>query len=423
MAHQEAAAAEQRLAFLARASAVLAGSLDYEVTLQSVARQAVPMLADICMVDIAADDGTIQRLAVAATDSRREALVRDLRRRYPPDPNGPHQVAQVLRTGRPVLYPELPEWYAEAVAHDPSHLDLLRALEMRSVMGVPLVARERTLGVMSFLVVETARRYGPADLTLAEDLAGRCALAIDNARLYREAQEAIGLRDEFLSLAAHELKTPITTLRGHAQLLARRLKDRQALDLGRLRRALQIIDQQSGKLTQLITQILDVSHLQREKLALDRRAADLVTIAERAVAAARVTSSEHQLVLRAPTLLPASVDVERLELVVANLLDNAIKHSPPGSQITVDVSSPGPETARIEVRDQGPGIATEHRARVFERFFQAPEKRAHYGLGLGLYVSREIVEAHGGQITVEFPPDGGTHVIITQPTGTESARR
>ncbi len=185
---------DRRLAFLAEASNVLASSLDYATTLESVARLMVPAVADLCVVDMVEDDGTIRRLAAAVADPAKEALARELQRRYPVDPARPRGVPTVLRTGQPVLHVEVTAELLEAVAQDADHLALLHALDFHSTMLVPLAARGRTLGVITFVRGRARAPYAERDLALALDLAGRCSLAIENARLYgaeRAARERL----------------------------------------------------------------------------------------------------------------------------------------------------------------------------------------------------------------------------------------
>lgn len=188
-----------RAAFLAEASALLASSLDYETTLASVARLAVPHIADWCAVELIEEDPAIPRLAMAHVDPAKVALARKLQRRYPLDPNAPFGVPQVLRTGQPELYPDIPDALLVALAHDKPHLKILRRLRLTSAMIVPLQARGRVFGALTFIAAESGRHYEPADLVLAEDLAHRAATAVDNARLYREAQEALRARDQVVA--------------------------------------------------------------------------------------------------------------------------------------------------------------------------------------------------------------------------------
>ncbi|TAK06449.1 MAG: sensor domain-containing diguanylate cyclase, partial [Candidatus Manganitrophaceae bacterium] len=188
-----------------------ASSLDYETTLASVARLAVPYLADGCVVDILEENQTVRRLAVAATDPAKEEIGRELLRRYPPDPTGRHPLHWVLQTGKPVFLPQITEEMLASVARDEAHLKVARSLGLKSALIVPILARERTLGAISFVLTDSSRRYRPVDLALAEDLARRAGLAIDNSRLYRAAQEEIKERkraeDHLQFMAEHDALT------------------------------------------------------------------------------------------------------------------------------------------------------------------------------------------------------------------------
>ena len=239
--------AERRQALLAEAGDALSSSLDYEATLGRVAHLVTPTLADYCFVDVIDERRIIRDVAVAHVDPEREEWLRRMRRQYPPDPEASFGVAAVLRTGQPMLIPDLPDSLLVTAAQDAEHLGILRALGPTSYMIAPLIARGQMLGAISFGATGGGRRYGPDDLALAEELARRAAAAIDNARLYASAQAAIGLREEFLGVAAHELRTPLTTLKGYAQLLAR-LLGRPELDRGRLTEAHAALERQLGRL-------------------------------------------------------------------------------------------------------------------------------------------------------------------------------
>ncbi|HLZ31478.1 MAG TPA: GAF domain-containing protein [Chloroflexota bacterium] len=402
-ARAEAEAAQRRLAFLAEASQVLALSLDFETTLQGVANLVVPALADWCCVDILEPDGSIRRIAAAMGEPVLSEMSPGAR--SPTDVTSEHPVAVVMRTGRSLLAPQEPEAFGEGDA------------TRESWLIVPLVTRSGVTGAVTWRLSDMRPAYEMKDLRLAQDLARRCALAIDNARLYREARVAISIRDEFMSVAAHELKTPMTSLRGYAQLLSREFDKGEVVNSARAKRAALTIQVQSDKLARLVGQLLDISRLQSGKLAIERKPADLSALVRDVVDSARSQLKEHVLLARLPEELWLSIDPLRVEQVATNLLDNAIKYSPEGGRIDVSLTDAG-ATVQLSVQDHGVGVAAEHRPHIFDRFYQANSTNpltSMAGMGLGLYISREIVELHGGTIEAEFPDEGGTRFVVVLP--------
>ncbi|HUE75497.1 MAG TPA: GAF domain-containing protein [Chloroflexota bacterium] len=403
----------QRL--LTEAGNVLANSLDHEKTLSNVARLMVPALADWCVVHMFDTDGQLRRVTLAHADPSKQELAKKLEK-FRPVPASPlSRVANVMRTGVPELIEEFTDSYLESVTENAAHRRLLRELGCESGMAVPLRARGRVLGAIALFSTQPVQPHSLADLVLATELARRAALAVDNARLFQEARQAIKLRDEFLSVAAHELKTPITSLRGFAQLIVRRLDKTGSIDPDQIHQALLAIDQQSSKLARLVTQLLEVSRIEAGRLALEPVSTDLSRLVESIVETTRGSSAEHEIVAVVPPEVIVVADALRLEQVLTNLLDNAIKYSPTGGRIDVEVSATGDETVRIAVRDHGIGVPVEHHKRIFDRFYQAHADDYYSGMGLGLYVSRQIVDLHGGRITVESPPDGGSRFVVVLP--------
>lgn len=407
--------AEDDQRFLARAGELLAGTLDEREALTNLARLAVPELADWCTVDIVQADGSTVALGGSHVDPTKVALIAELQRFYPPDRLGRQPISQVLREGRSLLLSTITEADLRASSRDDNHYQLRRALSYQSAMFVPLRARDRLVGIITLVSAVGERRYASADLLLAEELARRAALAVDNARLFREAQQAIQKRDEFLSVAAHELKTPITSLRGFAQLLARRLDRDRPVSADQLRRAIGTIDLQSRKLAHLIGQLLDVTRLDAGRLTLDRTPADVAALVRRVVDLLPVTPSHHSITVVAPPTATAIVDAVRLEQVLTNLLDNAVKYSPDGGPIDVELVT-APPLLRITVADRGVGVGDEQRAQIFDRFYQGHGDHAS-GIGLGLYISRQIVELHGGRLDVQDRPGAGSCFVVTLPDG------
>lgn len=416
----EATAIHRRSNLLAEASTALASSLDYEATLQQVAGLAVPSLCDWCTVYMLSEDGHVRRVAVAYDDSRAE-LAQALRG-YPPSPVSPNSsVAEVMRTGMSVLTPKIPQQYVTSIAQDAEHLRIMEALDFRSSMTVPLGARGEVFGALAFFSCDPDQPFTEKDLDLAEDLAHRAGLAVDNARLYREAQQAIRARDEFVSVAAHELKTPLTSMLGFAQVLLGQLGGTRTPDDEIVRRALRAIVQQSDRLSRLVARLLDISRIDSRRLEIDRVSTDLASLVDGVADGARANTRHHEIVVHGPIHLEALVDPMRLEQVLGNLLDNAVKFSPEGSQIDVELAEADGETVRLSVTDRGVGIPPERRAHVFDRFYQAHAGSQIAGLGLGLYISKQMVELHGGSITAEFPEEGGTRFVILLPREPERA--
>lgn len=408
--------AEDAQRFLAEAAAALSTSLDYERTLDSIAGLAVPTLADVCIVDMIEDHSLRQR-SVAQAGAAHDEYLRSIQARYTLDTDSPQPMWEVLRTGVSHLVSDVPGTRLPPGNGDTELLASMREVGVESCMVVPLMIRGRPAGAISFMSVDPRRRYSRDDLALADEFAARAAVAVDNARLYRDAREAVRARDEFLSVAAHELKTPMTSLRGFVQLALRQLDRDGTPDPIQVRQALRVIDQQSRKLSNLISQLLDVSRLEAGRLALERQVVDIGKLVEGVVEAVMASSTEHAILVRIPVTVLALVDPIRVEQVVTNLIDNAIRYSPLGSLIDVEVSQPSRDTVRLSVRDRGPGIPPEFRDRIFTRFNHAQSTDRVGGMGLGLYISREIAQLHGGEIEAEFPEEGGTRFVVILPSG------
>jgi len=241
---------------------------------------------------------------------------------------------------------------------------------------------------------------------------------VDNARLVarnRQLESALDERDAFIHIASHELRTPLTTLRGYAQLGLRSLHRGDGIDVDRLDRALRSIEQQTEKLNRLVAQLLDVSQLDTGQLALVPEPGDLGGLVESVVAAGAARTDRHTITLAAETGIEAVVDVLRLEQVLTNLLDNAMKYSPAGGAIEVSLARRGLNCVEFAVRDHGLGVPPEARQRLFERYFRGHAADHYSGMGLGLAISRQIVELHGGELRAEFPEDGGSRFVVSLP--------
>ena len=296
---------------------------------------------------------------------------------------------------------------------------ILREKGLRSLLGVPLEAHGKLLGVLHVGALSRGR-FKPADVEVLEVVADRIAIAIENAQLFEaaraarhdaaEAETAVRIRDEFLSVAAHELKTPLTAAKAASQLLTRTFRNTTLSPTQA--RALETVDKQIGRLARLSSQLLDTVRLESGKLSLEVDAADLTDIIRSAVEQAEAGTDKHRFNVDAPEHFPIRADALRLEQVFTNLLDNAVKFSPAGGAIDVAVETTI-STVTISVRDHGIGVPREHRAKLFDQFYQAHPNRS--GLGLGLYITRHIVERHGGTVYAEQPPGQGTRIVVSLP--------
>jgi len=378
------------------------GSLD----LDHLLRASLDKIADELVVDTAAvlllsEDGlTLVARAAHGLEEEVQAGVRI--------PVGQGFAGRIAAERKPVVLDD--------VAHSDVLNPILREKGIRSLVGVPLLADGRVLGVLHVGTL-TATAFNEADVQFLELIAARIASAIEHARLYEaahearsaaaEATEALHVRDEFLSAAAHELKTPLTASKIAVQLLARSLKT--ALTPSQ-QRSLGMIEVQIARQARLVSHLLESVRLGKGELELELEEVDVAALVRSAVELFEMMSDKHQLTLRGPQSLMAHVDALRFEQVVMNLLDNAVKYSPKGGAVEVTLART-PSTFVLSVRDHGVGVAPEHLPQIFDRFYQAHRNRS--GLGLGLYISRQIVERHGGTVYAEAPPDGGTRFVVS----------
>jgi PAS domain S-box-containing protein len=404
---------EENLAFLAQASKILASSLDYETTLAQVARLGVPRIADWCAVDMRGESGAIEQLALAHVDPDKVQWARELNKANPPDPDAPTGVPNVLRTGRSEYYPEITDEMLVAAVKNEEELELARRLQLASIMTVPMRVHEVTIGAITFVGAESGRHYTQADLAIAEEVASRAALAVENARLYREAQQAVAVRDEFMSLASHELKTPVTSLKMYTQVLQRQAERRGEADMAD---RFVKMDRQIDKLTGLINDLLNVARIEGGRLEYLDESFDLNTVVREAVDAVQSTTAKQTITIEGALDTPIWGDGERIGQVVTNLLTNAVKYSPQADRVIVRLAREG-EMAIISVQDFGIGIDDEQQQQIFDQFYRVsdPSEKTYPGLGLGLYIASEIVKRHSGAVVVQSAKGQGATFTVTLP--------
>ncbi|GEJ58216.1 CHASE domain-containing sensor histidine kinase [Anaeromyxobacter diazotrophicus] len=403
----EARRSAERASFLAEAGRALSSSLDYVTTLAEVARRAAEGPCDWCVILVVEPGGPVRLVGhrdPALARATGQALVE-----VTLDPEARFAAAAAIQSSEPFVTDAVSEADLARVARDAEHLARLRATGVRALATVPLRARGEALGAISFAST-TRRRLDASDVRLMQDLARLAVAAIDTARLYRRAQEAVKLRDEFLSIASHELKTPLTSLALQADSL------RQAAVRGFVPEPLahktEVIRRNVERLSRLITNLLDISRIGEGRLAIELEPVDLSDVV------CEVAGRFEDELARAGSTLQLDVpgpvvgrwDRLRLDQVVTNLVANAVKYGP-GKPIAVALRVDGDRVA-LTVRDQGIGIPREAQQRIFERFERAVSDRHFGGFGLGLWIARRIVEALGGTIAVESEPGQGATFTV-----------
>jgi PAS domain S-box-containing protein len=525
--------------FLAEAGEVLSTSLDVEATLASIASLAVPRLADWCAVHLVRADGTVEQVTVAHVDPDRVAWALQLQEQYPVDPGADQGVHQVIRTGQPELISRITEEMLVASAIDAEHLAMIRRVGLTSALIVPMVARDRTLGAISFVTTESRHTFDERDLELAQELARRAALAVENARLYleerttrRQAEEArarfrmlfesvpdgilvvdaagryveanpavsalLGyeqdellerqiedvaadpesaraylaqlaesgevrtisqmrrkdgvlvpvelwarrldlpsgtmslavvrdiservaadqIREEVLTAIAHDLRSPLSSIKLHAQMLLRALRRDGEVDPRRLEDGLAAVDALSSRVAFLLEDIVDVARSRDDPtMGFAPEETDLVALAERCREEIRLASSRAIRLITAEERIVGSWDPRGIERVVLNLLTNAVKYSPAESDIILSLAVEGeaPDTAMLAVQDHGIGIPAGDLPVIFERYRRGRNVEETSGTGLGLTGARQIVERHGGALDITSIEGQGTTVRIRLP--------
>jgi PAS domain S-box-containing protein len=405
--------AEERLQLLNAVSTLLVSSLDHEITLQEIARLLVPAQADYCRIALVDNQQQIKEITVNHVDPEKNKLVQALYEQYKDRTRSTHGLQKLLATGQAELISMISQDILDSTRDNPTLFALVDTLSLRSYMGVPLIARGKTIGAITFSSIQPHRYYTNDDLLFAQEVARRIALALDNAHLYREAQNAIRLRDEFIATASHELRTPITSLKMYTQILQKRFA-RQGEE--NLNRSLMKMDAQIAKLTLLIEDLLDVSKLELGKIAFRQEAFDLNEIVAETVEHVQSISTRHSIRVEGKIALPVWGDKERIGQVLINLLINAIKYSPEADTILVHVAQEQ-AMAVVNVRDFGIGIAKEYQQHIFDRFYRVndPEERTYPGLGIGLHIAYEIIVRHGGTMHVVSEKGKGSLFCFTLP--------
>ncbi len=405
---------EERQRILNEASEKLVTSLDHQITLHEIAQLLVPSMADYCRIAVLDNQGQIKEIAVNHIDPAKTALVRELYEQYKDRVSSTYGLNSLLEKGQPELISAVThEVVAPSAQENPAMLPILNALGLTSYMGTPLIAREKVIGAITFSSVQPERRYTQEDLAFAQELARRIALTLDNARLYQEAQKAIRVRDDFISIASHELRTPVTSLKLYIAVLQKQLA---WLEDESVAHSLSKMDAQLNKLTLLIKDLLNVSRIELGRLDYQEDLFDLNAVVKETVEQIQPTTRKHYIRVEGQVNRQVRGDKDRIGQVLTNLLTNAIKYSPQAETIIVRVASTD-ESVAVSVQDFGIGIEKEHLQAIFERFYRVtdPDEKTFPGLGIGLYISQEIIKRHGGTLLVESEKGHGSVFSFTLP--------
>jgi signal transduction histidine kinase len=402
----------------------LSSTLELEETLRRAARVPIPDLADLCTIDLVeGTTETLRRAAAAASDEANEEALHRLGRRHPPDWRLPSSAMDAFRTGEPILVPDLSDGALLGGFPDPELLRLEQELGARSALLVPLVVHERSVGVMTFAYARSGRRYNTGHLRLADDLARRVAAAIDNARLYEDAQASNRAKSNFISVISHEFRTPLTAIVGYSELLADGLSgpvtEKQAEQLGRIKSS-------AWHLTRLVDEILTFSRMDAGRETVEDEPVDLIDVAHRAATLIEPVAAAKRLELRVDLPVErviARSDTGKISQILINLLSNAVKFTEQG-EVLLRLYTLGRRHI-FEVSDTGIGIAADDRERIFDSFWQVDQgtTRRVGGAGLGLTITRRLAQLLGGDVELVSSPGQGSTFTVWLPAGDWKSRR
>jgi PAS domain S-box-containing protein len=437
-ARAESEIVQGRLAFLAEASRLLASSLDYETTLSRVAELAVPRVADWCTVDIWEEDGSIRTVALAHKDPEKVRWARELQKRFPPDPDAPTGVPNVLRTGLPEMYPEITQDLLASVT-DPEMLEILDQIGMTSAMIVPLLARERALGAISFVAAESGHRFDAADLELAQELASRAAQAIDNARLYSEAHEKteeVGRLNEelerrveertaqleeanrelegFSYSVSHDLRAPLRVIDGFSRILQGEHSAELSEDAGRY---LDMVRDGAQQMGQLIDDLLVYAKLGRKSLQM--QTVDPAELVRACMENLRQAQEDRQVEFDIGELPPCQGDPVLLKRVFLNLIDNALKYTRASAVARIEIGCKDVDGESVYfVRDNGVGFDMQYADKLFGVFQRMHKAEEYEGTGVGLAIVQRAIHRQGGRVWAESAVGGGAAFYFALGGGT-----
>lgn len=407
----------QELELMAQVNSRLTSSLDPKETLQGFTQLLVPRFVDVCEIYLKKNEESVQLVDMLSTSKEKDKIYKEITRRYPPVEGSRRMTARVFRSGRPLLVSNVTREYLESIATDERHVELMARLHYRSLMAHPIKIRNEVIGVIGMGTFEGGRFLTEREFTIGKEVANRLAVAVDNAILYQEAKSAISARDEFLSIASHELKTPLTSMLLQLQSVLHSMKS-QSLATFSIDKTMQMLEStigQSKRLSKLVNDLLNISLITTGRLELELEKTNLNKVVKEVVSrleeSAKKSGSKINLDVKRSVI--GKWDKIRIEQAVTNLVTNAIKYGE-GKDIDVRVEKTKSH-AVLYVSDKGSGISKDQQETIFNRFQRGDVDPSIQGLGVGLYLVSEIVKAHGGEIELESKIGQGSTFSISLP--------
>lgn len=402
---------ESNLQFLTQAGKALGSSINFKQTLRTVAQLAISYIGDYCAIDIFDSTGIPKQIVFSGRDSKKEKIIGSLRNRHLQQMYEGDKFSQAIQTKSSVLLTSVTDDILQKTIRNKEDVKKLKQLKIISIMIVPIVFHDKVIGIMHFLNTDKENIYTTSIVTTAEELAVRAALAIENARLFADVNTALTIRDEFISIASHELKTPLTSLKVYAQILEKQLKkENDNVPVAYVQK----MNAQIDRLTILIRDLLDVTKVQVGKLNLSLSSVDINSLLHEIVEDLQAITKTHKITIKGKVDHTIMGDRDRLGQVIINLLTNAIKYSPDANSIEVTIQQ-DKKIIKISFFDHGIGIDKSHLAKIFDRFYQVRDgKKTFAGLGMGLYIAKEIALRHGGDLIVESEKGKGSvfHLLL-----------
>lgn len=405
--------AEECEKYLEQITAQLNASLDYKTTLQNICKMLVPYFADYIRIVLISDSNHLEEVAAYHTDPKKSKLVKKLFESYRNHPHADFGVLHIIQSGKPEIIEKVTQ---DMIPDGKSSKTIQRVtskLQLTSYIGVPLKLKKTVVGVITFSLTGSERIYTKEDLHFSEEIASRIVYAIENARLFAQAKKTISLRDDFISLASHELKTPLTSLKIYIQSLDRQFEKRGDLTYSQY---FQKINLQTNKLTQLVNDLLDISKIRQGKLEYTMETLDINRLVTDTVSTLSEISKQHVILVTGEIRKAVYADPYRIAQVLTNLLTNAMKYSPHADKIIVSLLQDEAQ-AKIAVQDFGIGIDPKDQKKIFAQFYRVSNslEKTFPGLGMGLFISHEIIKRHSGLIQVDSQKGKGSIFSFTIP--------